>query len=116
MKEINFFKCNSYFRVTLENKLVPRSIIIDTDPSTIESVTDGRFKNLFDSSNIFWGEHPSENNWALVRSNYPVDFFTSFKERIRHEVEWCDSIQSFQIVCALGGGTGSGIINKLLVF
>ena len=105
---------NTYFNTTIDNKFVPRGLIIDTDSSTIESVQNSELKNLFSADNIIWAEYSPDGNKALVEYTYPSEIKSIICEWIRREAEAWDSLQSFQIVCALGGATGSSILNLIL--
>lgn len=69
---------------------------------------------LFDRRQILADVSGSGNNWAQGHHYYGAKYQESFLERIRVEIEECDSLQTFLIVHSLGGGTGSGLGSHIL--
>ena len=49
------------------------------------------------------------NNWAHGHFEYGGRYREILYEKIRKEVERCDSLQSFFLIHSIGGGTGSGL-------
>ena len=57
------------------------------------------------------------NNWAKGFYTDGAALVEEITDVARKEVEGCDNVQGFQLIHALGGGTGSGLgtllINKI---
>ena len=100
-----------------------------------KNICNRQFSNLTDvirPDNYVFGKSGAGNNWAkgfytdgvelvdgIVEVN-PIYFKLSYEINFkvtRREVEECDNLQGFQLIHALGGGTGSGLgtllINKI---
>ena len=69
--------------------------------------------NLFrpDGVVVSRGGRGGGNNWARGYHGEGADLIEEAMDAVRREAEECESPQGFQIVHALGGGTGSaGVI------
>merc|ERR1712150_289800 len=55
------------------------------------------------------------NNWAKGHYTEGAELVEAVLDRVRQEIEQCDSPQGFQIFHSLGGGTGSGMGTLLLL-
>ena len=47
-----------------DNKYVPRAILVDLEPGTMDSVRGGPYGNLFRPDNYVFGQSGAGNNWA----------------------------------------------------
>lgn len=56
----------------------------------------------------------SGNNWAHGHMGYGPQYKEEIEEKIRQQVEKCDSLQGFFFTHSLGGGTGSGLGSYIL--
>ncbi|VDQ11603.1 unnamed protein product [Trichobilharzia regenti] len=95
-------------------RFVPRCVLIDLDPHTMESVRGSMTGQLFRPENYIIGRAGTGNNWARGRYTDGAELCDSVMDVIRKETESCDLIQGFQIIHALGGGCGSGMTCLLL--
>lgn len=71
-------------------------------------------RELFEQRQILVDVSGSGNNWAQGHHFYGAKYHESFLEKVRIEIEECDSLQSFLIFHSLGGGTGSGLGSYIL--
>ncbi|XP_067088805.1 tubulin beta-1 chain isoform X4 [Osmerus mordax] len=98
-------------------KYVPRSLLIDLEPGTMDSVRGSRIGKLFRPDNFIHGNSGAGNNWAKGHYTEGAELVEQVMDRVRSESEGCDCLQGFQFVHSLGGGTGSGmgtlLINKI---
>ena len=46
------------------NKYVPRAILVDLEPGTMDSIRAGAMGNLFKPDNYCFGQSGAGNNWA----------------------------------------------------
>ncbi|KAF7666675.1 hypothetical protein LDENG_00096830 [Lucifuga dentata] len=110
-------RVNVYFNEAHGGKYVPRALLIDLEPGTMDSVRGSRIGTLFRPDNFIHGNLGAGNNWAKGHYTEGAELVEQVMDRVRHESESCDCLQGFQLVHSLGGGTGSGmgtlIINKI---
>uniref|UniRef100_A0A5S6R593 Tubulin beta chain n=1 Tax=Trichuris muris TaxID=70415 RepID=A0A5S6R593_TRIMR len=110
-------RINVYYNEAARGNYVPRAILFDLEPGTMDSVLAGTFGTLFRPDNFIFGQSGAGNNWAKGHYTEGVELVDSVMDVIRKESENCDCLQGFQLVHSLGGGTGSGmgtlVINKI---
>ncbi|XP_011793362.1 PREDICTED: tubulin beta-8 chain isoform X2 [Colobus angolensis palliatus] len=79
-----------YYNEACGGRYVPRAVLVDLEPGTMDSVRSGPFGQIFRPDNFIFGQSGAGNNWS------------------------CDCLQGFQLTHSLGGGTGSGMGTLLL--
>jgi len=99
----------------LGNKYVPRSVLVDLEPGTMDSVRSGKLGKLFKPDNFVFGQSGAGNNWAKGHYTEGAELVDSVLDVIRKEAESSDCLQGFQLNHSLGGGTGSGLGTLLLM-
>jgi len=108
-----------YFRPTtkekMEAKWVPRSVLVDLEPGTMDVIRASAIGPLFKSDNMCFGNNGAGNNWAKGHYTEGAELVEEVLDRIRMEIEQCDCPQGFQLFHSLGGGTGSGMGTLLLL-
>lgn len=107
-------RLNVYFNEASSGKYVPRAVLVDLEPATIEAVKSSKYGNLFRPDNLIYGQTSAGNNWAKGHYTEGAELVDSVMEVVRREAEGCDSLQGFQITHSLGGGTGSGMGTLLI--
>ncbi|POR36870.1 Tubulin beta-2 chain [Tolypocladium paradoxum] len=103
-----------YFNETSSNKHVPRAVLVDLEPGTMDAVRAGPLGQLFRPDNFVFGQAGAGNNWAKGHYTDGAELVDQVVDVVRREAEGCDSLQGFQIAHSLGGGTGSGMGTLLL--
>ncbi|XMA17584.1 hypothetical protein WAI453_010375 [Rhynchosporium graminicola] len=105
---------DTVFAETGNGKYVPRSIFIDLDPSPIDEIRTGDYRNLFHPEQLISGKEDASNNYA--RGHYTVGkaLLEGTLDKIRRVLDNCSSLQGFLIFHSFGGGTGSGFGSLLL--
>ncbi|KAF0974231.1 hypothetical protein FDP41_006841 [Naegleria fowleri] len=106
--------CSVLFNEASSGKLVPRSLMVDLEPSVIDSVRNSSFKQLYNPAQLVSGKEDCSNNFA--RGHYTVgkDMLDVTIDRLRKIADNCTSLQGFQIFHSVGGGTGSGFASLLV--
>jgi len=108
-----------YFRPTTEEKknakMIPRAVLVDLEPGTMDVIKASAIGPVFKPDNMVFGNNGAGNNWAKGHYTEGAELVESVLDRIRQEIEQCDSPQGFQIFHSLGGGTGSGMGTLLLL-
>ncbi|VDO52190.1 unnamed protein product [Haemonchus placei] len=95
----------TFFSETYGGRYVPRATLADLEPTVIEEIRTGLYKELFSPEQMIYGKEDAANNFA--RGFYTANV-NNVLNSIRHMVENCSSLQGFLIFHSLGGGTGSG--------
>ncbi|KNE56344.1 tubulin beta chain [Allomyces macrogynus ATCC 38327] len=107
-------RVNVYYNEASGGKYVPRSILVDLEPGTMDSVRAGPYGALFRPDNFIFGQSGAGNNWAKGYYTEGAELVESVLDVVHKEVETCDCLQGFQITHSLGGGTGSGLGTLLI--
>jgi len=113
-KDEQLERINVYYNEGTEGRYVPRSILMDLEPGTMDSVRAGEFGNIFRPDNFVFGQSGAGNNWAKGHYTEGAELIDSVLDVVRKEAEGCDCLQGFQISHSLGGGTGSGMGTLLI--
>uniref|UniRef100_A0A1A9VQP3 Tubulin beta chain n=1 Tax=Glossina austeni TaxID=7395 RepID=A0A1A9VQP3_GLOAU len=97
-----------YYTEANHGKYVPRAVLIDLEPGTMDSVRQSPMGYLFRPDNFVFGQsgagHYTEG----------AELVDQILDVIRKESEGCDCLQGFQLAHSLGGGTGSGLGTLLI--
>ena len=110
----NFQTTKSVPRILLGGKYVPRAVLVDLEPGTMDSVRSGPFGQIFRPDNFVFGQSGAGNNWAKGHYTEGAELVDSVLDVVRKEAEGCDCLQGFQMTHSLGGGTGSGMGTLLI--
>merc|ERR1712187_733438 len=102
-------RINMGYNEATGGRYVPRAILMDLEPGTMDSVRAGPFGQLFRPDNFVFGQTGAGNNWAKGHYTEGAELIDSVLDVVRKEAEGCDCLQGFQMVHSLGGGTGSGM-------
>ena len=105
---------NVYFNEAINTRYVPRAVLVDLEPGTMDSVRAGQYGQLFRPDNFIFGQSGAGNNWAKGYYTEGQELCDQIIDIIRKEAESCECLQVFQLVHSLGGGTGSGLGTLLL--
>ncbi|CAH2097343.1 unnamed protein product [Euphydryas editha] len=95
-------------------KYVPRAILLDLEPGTMDAVRSGGYGQLFRPDNFVFGQSGAGNNWAKGHYTEGAELVDAVLDVVRKECENCDCLQGFQLTHSLGGGTGSGMGTLLI--
>ncbi|GLG99576.1 hypothetical protein R5R35_009244 [Gryllus longicercus] len=98
-----------YYNEASDKRYVPRAVLVDLEPGTMESVRCSPFGRIFRPDNFVFGQSGAGNNWAKGHYTEGAELITSAMDAVRKETEACDCLQGFQLTHSLGGGTGSGL-------
>jgi len=110
IEDLQLERINVYFNEASTNRhFVPRAILFDLEPGTMDSIKAGTFGNLFKPENFVFGHSGAGNNWAKGHYTEGAELVDSVLDIVRKEAENCDMLQGFQLAHSLGGGTGSGM-------
>merc|ERR1712043_86751 len=112
--DLQLERINVYYNEATGGRYVPRAILMDLEPGTMDSVRAGQFGNIFRPDNFVFGQSGAGNNWAKGHYTEGAELIDSVLDVVRKEAEGCECLQGFQITHSLGGGTGSGMGTLLI--
>merc|ERR1712113_201249 len=112
--DLQLERINVYYNEATGGRYVPRAILMDLEPGTMDSVRAGPFGQLFRPDNFVFGQTGAGNNWAKGHYTEGAELIDSVLDVVRKEAEGCDCLQGFQVTHSLGGGTGSGMGTLLI--
>uniref|UniRef100_A0A0A9VPJ0 Tubulin alpha chain n=1 Tax=Lygus hesperus TaxID=30085 RepID=A0A0A9VPJ0_LYGHE len=104
---------SSFFCETFSGNYCPRALFIDMDPTVIDEIRTGKYKDLHSFNNLISGKEDAANNYARGHNISGKAIFTQSADTSAKMVEGCDHLQGFMITHSLGGGTGSGFYSRL---
>jgi len=108
-KDIQLERINVYFNEGQGGRYVPRAVLTDLEPGTMDAIRSGAYGELFRPDNYVFGQSGAGNNWAKGHYTEGAELVDSILDVIRKETESCDVLQGFQITHSMGGGTGAGM-------
>lgn len=98
-----------YFNQGQEGRYVPRAVLTDLEPGTMDAIRSGEYGSLFRPDNFVFGQSGAGNNWAKGHYTEGAELVDAIMDVVRKESEVCDMLQGFQITHSMGGGTGAGM-------
>ncbi|KAK3892647.1 hypothetical protein Pcinc_003534 [Petrolisthes cinctipes] len=105
---------STFFSETGAGKHVPRAVYVDLEPTVIDQVRTGEYKNLFHPEQLISGKEDAANNYARGYYTTGKDVIEAVMNRTRREAELSTGLQGFLIFHSFGGGTGSGFTSLLM--
>jgi len=93
---------------------VPRCVYIDLEPTVIDEVRNGPWRELFHPEQLISGKEDAANNFARGYYGVGKQSVEQCMTRIRKLAENCDGLQGIMLYNAVGGGTGSGLGGHVL--
>jgi tubulin beta len=112
---IRIDKIDVYFKQASQTRYVPRAVLVDLEPGTVDVIRASPIGSMFKPDNFVFGASGAGNNWAKGHYTEGAELIDEVLDVVRRETESCDCPQGFQITHSLGGGTGSGMGTLLLL-
>lgn len=107
-------RINVYYNEASGNRYVPRAVLVDLEPGTMDAIRSGSIGKLFKPDNFVFGQNGAGNNWAKGHYTEGAELVDQVLDVLRKEAENADCLQGFQVCHSLGGGTGSGMGTLLI--
>ena len=95
--DLQLERINVYYNEATGGKYVPRAVLVDLEPGTMDSVRSGPFGQIFRPDNFVFGQSGAGNNWAKGHYTEGAELVDSVLDVVRKEAESCDCLQ----VCSL---------------
>ncbi|KAK8582279.1 hypothetical protein V6N12_072468 [Hibiscus sabdariffa] len=112
--DLQLERINVYYNEVSCGRFVPRAVLMDLEPGTMDSIRSGPVGQIFRPDNFVFGQSSAGNNWAKDHYTEGAELIDSVLDVVRKEAENCDCLQGFQVCHSLGGGTGSGMGTLLI--
>ncbi|PAA84112.1 hypothetical protein BOX15_Mlig009134g1 [Macrostomum lignano] len=104
----------SFFYQTSSGRYVPRAVFVDLEPTVIDEVRCGTYRQLFHPEQLISGKEDAANNYARGQYTIGKEVIGYVREVINRQVENCSGLQGFIVFHSFGGGTGSGFTSLLM--
>ncbi|KAJ8668182.1 hypothetical protein QAD02_009845 [Eretmocerus hayati] len=105
---------DTFFCETSKGKMIPRALIIDLEPTVVDEIRNGMYKQLYHPEQLISGKEDAANNYARGYYSVGQEIINLVTDRIRRFTDQCNSLQGFFIFHSFGGGTGSGFASLLM--
>ena len=99
---------NTFFSETGAGKHVPRAVFIDLEPTVVDEVRTGTYRQLFHPEQLITGKEDAANNYARGHYTIGKEIVDLVLDRVRKLADNCTGLQGFLVFHSFGGGTGSG--------
>uniref|UniRef100_A0A2C9JCI5 Tubulin alpha chain n=1 Tax=Biomphalaria glabrata TaxID=6526 RepID=A0A2C9JCI5_BIOGL len=105
---------HTFFSETGCGKHVPRALLVDLEPTVVDEVRTGTYRQLYHPEQMISGKEDAANNYA--RGHYTVgkEIIDLVMDRIRKSADLCSGLQGFLVFHSFGGGTGSGFTSLMM--
>jgi len=100
---------NTFFSETGAGKHVPRCVMVDLEPTVVDEVRTGTYRQLVHPEQLISGKEDAANNFARGHYTIGKEIVDLVLDRIRKLADNCTGLQGFMVYNACGGGTGSGL-------
>ncbi|XP_026475367.1 tubulin alpha-8 chain-like [Ctenocephalides felis] len=119
MSQATMEKCSdncftTFFSECGNGRIVPRSVMVDLEPTVVDEVRSGEYRNLYHPDQLITGKEDAANNYARGHYSIGGDIIDTVMDRIRKLTDLCSGLQGFFIFHSFGGGTGSGFSSLLM--
>ncbi|KAK8918595.1 Tubulin beta-1 chain [Platanthera zijinensis] len=86
-------RINVYYNEASGGRYVPRAVLMDLEPGTMDSLRSGPFGQIFRPDNFVFGQSGAGNNWAKGHYTEGAELIDSVLDVVRKEAENCDCLQ-----------------------
>jgi len=91
--ELQLERIDVYYNEASGGKYVPRAVLVDLEPGTMDSVRSGPYGQIFRPDNFVFGQSGAGNNWAKGHYTEGAELVDSVLDVVRKESEGCDCLQ-----------------------
>ena len=67
--DLQLERISVYYNEAGTNKYVPRAVLVDLEPGTMDAIRGGTIGNMFRPDNFVFGQNGAGNNWAKGRKS-----------------------------------------------
>ena len=91
--DLQLERVNVYYNEGSCGRYVPRAVLMDLEPGTMDSVRTGPYGQIFRPDNFVFGQSGAGNNWAKGHYTEGAELIDSVLDVVRKEAENCDCLQ-----------------------
>lgn len=91
--DLQLERINVYYNEVNGGKYVPRAVLVDLEPGTMNSVRSGPFGKIFRPDYFVFGQSGAANNWAKGHFTEGAELVDSVLDVVQKEAEGCDCLQ-----------------------
>jgi len=88
--------------------------MVDLEPTCVDEIRTGTYRNLYHPEQLISGKEDAANNYARGHYTIGKEVIDLVLDRTRKLADNCTGLQGFMIFHSFGGGTGSGFGSLLL--
>ncbi|VDO46048.1 unnamed protein product, partial [Brugia timori] len=85
----------TFFSEAADGHYVPRALLADLEPTVVDIVRAGKYKDLFHPLQMVTGREDAANNYARGHYSVGKDMIDKVMDRTRHLAENCDGLQGY---------------------
>ncbi|XP_026638282.1 tubulin alpha chain [Microtus ochrogaster] len=86
---------NTFFSETGAGKHVPRAVFVDLEPTVIDEVRTGTYRQLFHPEQLITGKEDAANNYARGHYTIGKEIIDLVLDRIRSVINSCNTLKGF---------------------
>jgi tubulin beta len=101
VSDLQLERVNVYYNEASGGRYVPRAVLMDLEPGTMDSVRSGPYGQIFRPDNFVFGQTGAGNNWAKGHYTEGAELIDSVLDVVRKEAESCDCLQGTYHVSSL---------------
>ncbi|ONK62010.1 uncharacterized protein A4U43_C08F35870 [Asparagus officinalis] len=91
--DLQLERINVYYNEASCGRFVPRAVLMDLEPGTMDSIRSGPYGQIFRPDNFVFGQSGAGNNWAKGHYTEGAELIDSVLDVVRKEAENCDCLQ-----------------------
>ncbi|XP_053486587.1 tubulin beta chain-like isoform X11 [Ictalurus furcatus] len=99
--DLQLHRINVYYNEATGGRYVHRTVLVDLESGTMDSVRSGPFGQIFRPDNLVFGLSSASNYWAKGHYTEGAELVDSVLDVVRREAESCDCLQGFQLFIRL---------------
>ncbi|XP_022381376.1 tubulin beta-4A chain isoform X1 [Cricetulus griseus] len=85
--DLQLERINVYYNEATGGNYVPRAVLVDLEPGTMDSVRSGPFGQIFRPDNFVFGQSGAGNNWAKGHYTEGAELVDAVLDVVRKEVD-----------------------------
>jgi tubulin beta len=93
--DLQLERVNVYYNEASNGRYVPRAVLMDLEPGTMDSVRTGPYGQIFRPDNFVFGQSGAGNNWAKGHYTEGAELIDSVLDVVRKEAENSDCLQGW---------------------
>ncbi len=97
VSDLQLERVNVYYNEASGGRYVPRAVLMDLEPGTMDSVRSGPYGQIFRPDNFVFGQTGAGNNWAKGHYTEGAELIDSVLDVVRKEAESCDCLQGMYV-------------------